>query len=385
MNYDFDHIKDHKADGSIRWEQLNGRNDILGMGTADLDYDCPPAIREELHKIAEENCYNYRFRPQEYYDAITGFLQRRFGQTIEKDWIFNVPGAFASIRLAIATLTKPGDKVLMQNPLFEPYQLCATSLGCEMVYNPMLIKDGHYEMDFEAKIKSEKPKVFLLCNPHNPTGRIFTREELTKMVDICAENGVKILSDEVHCFVNFDGLKHIPILALNEKAKEISIQIFSLSNGFNLMSLPNAFVVIADPEMRQAYIDMGTAHAFQYAYNLFAFGAAKAATDGRSDAWLDELTAYLQENRDIFITECKKRNLPIVPLKPEASFVIWIDCRAAGIAPEDLGDAFLDKAGIALNNGTHHGSEGYGFVRLNFAVTREVLYESLDRLEKMFA
>lgn len=388
MNYDFDRIQDHRANGGIRWNEIPGRTDYLGMGTADLDYDCPPSVREDLLKVAEANCYNYRFRPEEYYESVIGFLKRRFGQTIEKDWIFNVPGTLASVRFAVRCFTKPGDKVLMHNPLFEPLKLTITSSGCEVVYSNLVLKDGRYEIDwedFENKIRTEKPAVFMLCSPHNPTGRIFTREELTRMVEICAENDVKVISDEVHFLVNFDGKKHVCILDACEKAKDICVQIFSLSKGFNLMSLPNAFVVIADPAMRKKYADFGTAHAFQYAYNLFAFAAAKAVTDGRADQWLDDMTAYLQENRDIFAEECKRRNLPITPIVPEASFVYWIDCRDCGIPAEELGSAFLERAGIALNNGTHHGSEGAGFVRLNFAVTREVLYEALDRLEKMFA
>ena len=387
MKFNFDYAEDHRNDHSIRWLQPEGRDDILGMGTADLDFCCPPCVREATLAVANENTFNYRYKPDSYYQADTGWFSRHYGMEVPREWISSIPGTLAAVHMAVRLFARPGDYVLMQTPYFTPLRAGIEGAGCRFLPNPMKLINGRYELDledFEEKIRLYRPSLFILVNPQNPTGRIFTMEELNRMVSICARYQVKIISDEVHFLVTFDGKKHIPIYAVSEEARRISIQIFSYSKGFNIMSLPHAMVFIADRSMREQWDRFVYSFNFNYASNSFSIAAVTAVAGGEADEWLRQLTLYLQDNRDFFMEETARRGLPIRPLLPEASFLFWIDCRDCNIPPEMLKEAFLKEAGISLNNGLEHGEDGTGFVRLNFGVTRKTLQTALDRMERMF-
>lgn len=224
----------------------------------------------------------------------------------------------------------------------------------------MVLHEGHYRLDledFEEKIRRHRPSIFLLVSPHNPTGRLFTREELTQMVEICARYQVKIISDEVHFLLTYDGKKHLPILGVSEKAREISIQVFSYSKGFNLMGLPHAMILIANPDIRQAWERWIEAFDFDYASNAFSIAAVTAVAGGEADSWLEALTDYLQNHRDTFLRTVSERGWPLHPTKPEASFLFWIDCRPSGIAPEELDRVFLERPASASTTGWPMGKQ----------------------------
>lgn len=387
MKFNFDETLDHRYNHSYRWEQPEGRDDVLGMGTADLDYTCAPCIREAALKVAEENTYNYRKKPDDYYSAVCGWFKRNNDFDAQKGWIRELPTTIGSIRLVLGAFSRLGDYVIMQTPYFTPIRSAIEGAGCHFITNPMILKDGRYELDFEdfeEKIRRYRPVMYVMTNPQNPTGRVFTKEELDRLVDICDRYGVLIISDEVHFLITYDGHEHIPVLTLSEKARKISIQLFSFSKGFNVMSLPFAVLMIADDGLRKRYDDYLIPYDMHYAVNSFSIAAITALANGKGDDWIEAVTQYLKENRDIFIEEAKKRELPITPLLPEASYLLWIDCRKSGIEAEELGKVFLDEAGISLNNGLDHGEDGRGFIRLNFGVTRKILMESLDRMEQMF-
>lgn len=387
MQYEFDKTLDHRYDHSIRWKQPEGRSDILGMGTADLDYFCAPCVKEAALAVCEENTYNYRSKPDAYYKAIVSWFQRRHNMAVEGSWIREIPSTIGSIRLTIGAYCKPGDCILMQTPYFTPLKAAIEGAGCRFLENPMILKDGRYTLDladFEKKVAKYRPAMFLLVSPQNPTGRVFTREELERMVNICEKYNVLILSDEVHFLITYDGHVHTPILDVSEKAKRISILVFSFSKGFNMMSLPHAMTLIPDPDLRRRWDEYVVPFDFHYASNSFSMAVVTAIASGQGDAWLAECTGYLKHNRDLFLELVKEKNLPIKPLVPEASFLFWIDCRDVGIDPEKLGEVFLDKAGISLNNGLDHGEAGRGFIRLNFGVTEKTLREAVDRMAKMF-
>ena len=387
MKYNFDETGDHRQDGSIRWEQPEGRDDIIGMGTADMDFTCAPCIRKVLQPICEENTYNYRFKPESYFQSVIRWFRENYQLDVKKDWMSNVPGTIGAVRLVMEKFSEKGDYVLMHTPYFTPLRSAIEASGRKFLGNAMKLQGGRYEIDFddfEKKIKEYKPSIFLLVNPQNPTGRVFTQDELKIMVDICAANQVRIISDEVHFLITYEDYKHIPILAVSEIAREIAIQVFSFSKGFNIMSLPHGIVFIANEKMQKEWMDYLIPYSFAYASNSYAIAAVTAVTGGEADDWLEQVTAYLTANRDYFIEEVKRRKLPITPLKPEASFLFWIDCRESGIDPEKVDEVFMEQAGIQLNNGLEHGEEGRGFVRMNFAVTRATLDAALDRIEKIF-
>lgn len=387
MQNEFDKTLDHRRNHSIRWKQPEGRDDVLGMGTADLDYFCAPCVKKAALAVAEENTFNYRYKPDAYYEAVTGWFRRRHGMSVERDWLRELPSTIGSIRLTIGAFCNPGDYILMQTPCFTPLKTAIEGAGCHFLENPMVLKNGRYELDFEDfedKIAKYRPSMFLLVSPQNPTGRVFIREELERMVDICDKYNVLILSDEVHFLITYDGHAHTPILALSERARKISIQVFSFSKGFNMMCLPHAMTLIADPELRRRWDKYLIPFDFHYAANSFAMAAVTAVASGKGDKWLEEANAYLKHNRDLFLELVKEKELPIKPLVPEASFLFWIDCRELGVEPEKLGQLFMDEAGISLNNGLEHGEAGRGFVRLNFGVTEAVLRQAVDRMEVMF-
>lgn len=387
MKYDFGQTLDHRYTTSMRWKQPDGRDDIIGMGTADLDFFCPPCVKKANLAVCEENTFNYRYKPDSYYEAVTDWFWRKYGLHVEREWLSNIPGTLGAIHMVIRLFAKAGDYILMQTPYFEPLRVGIKGAGCRFLENPLKLENGRYEIDFEdfeEKIRVYRPSIFLLVNPQNPTGRVFTKEELEKMVEICDRYHVLIVSDEVHFLITYDGMKHVPIYAVSERAQQISIQIFSYSKGFNIMSLPHAMVLIADPEMRKRWEAFVYAFNFNYASNSFSIAAVTAVAGGEADEWLDQVTSYLQENRDYFMKEVKERQYPITVLKPEASFLFWIDCRKLGKEPEQLDGLFLEKAGISLNNGLAHGSDGAGFVRMNFGVTKETMERALERMEQMF-
>ncbi|WP_320130702.1 aminotransferase class I/II-fold pyridoxal phosphate-dependent enzyme [uncultured Sphaerochaeta sp.] len=388
MKFDFDTTLDHKNNGSYRWGMSDMPNDVIGMGTADLDFNCAPCIREALIPIAQENCYNYRQRPDEYYKAISDWYSRNYGLTVKKEWLSSVPSTIGAIRIALGVYAKPGDTVIVQTPLFSPIDWAINGADCKLIANPLTPIKGHYEIDFndfEAKIKKYHPSIYLMVNPHNPTGRVFNQMELEHLVEICADNGVTIISDEVHGMIIYDQHKFIPILAVNDKAQEISVQIVSLSKGYNVMSLPHAIITIANPDMQKAWMRQIQAYSFGYATNSFSIAAVTSILKGEADEWMHELNAYLFNNLEETLDYIKEQRLPLIPYRPEGSYLLWIDCHEAGIGTEELAQFFMEKAHILLDDGEENfGSEGKGFIRINFAVTNKILKEALGRIKKAF-
>ncbi len=389
MKYNFDRTPDHRRNGSFRWDLPDVPEDVIGMGTADLDFECAPCIREALLPIAEENCYNYRQRPDRYFNAIINWYARNYGLEVKREWLSTVPSTIGAVRMALGIYAKPGDAIIVQTPAFNPLSWAISGADCRQIANPMKPVNGHFEIDFddfEAKIREYHPSCYLLVNPHNPTGRVFTRKELEKLVDICYSNGVKVISDEVHGMITYGGHEFIPLLAVSEKAKEIGVQIVSLSKGYNVMSLPHAIITIANPDMQKEWMRQIQAFSFGYATNSFAIEAITTILEGKADEWMKELNAYLARNVEEAMTFFKEKNLPLIPYRPEGSFLLWIDCREAGIGTKNLDKFFLEKAHIHLDDGLDNfGPDGEGYVRINFAVTEKNLREALSRIEKAFS
>ncbi|MCI8514997.1 MAG: aminotransferase class I/II-fold pyridoxal phosphate-dependent enzyme [Lachnospiraceae bacterium] len=388
MKYDFDRTLDHRKDASYRWEQTEGRDDILGMGTADLDFACAPCVKEACARVLEENTYNYRKKTGEYFDAVKSFYRRNYGLSVKEEWLSDSPGTLGAIRMAVDIFSEKGDYVLMQAPHFDPLKVVIEGAGRRLLTNPMIRKGDRYELDlgdFEEKIRSCRPAIFLLVNPHNPSGKVFSQEELEKMVEICERYEVKILSDEVHCLVMYENARHIPILAVSEKAKKISIQVMSMSKGFNTMSLPHAILAIADPELRKIWNPEFESYWYHYAVNSFALAAVTTIAKGEADEWQKELTAYLKRNLDTVRAFAEEKRLPLTFVLPQAGFLLWIDCKEAWPDEREPARRFLEEAGISMLEGAEFGEEGNGFVRMNFAVTHSVLTEALDRIGRMFS
>lgn len=389
MKYNFNRTPNLRHNGSRRWLQdINARNgQVIGMGTADLDFQCPPCIQKALQETAEETLFNYRITPDTYYDSMIDFFSRRYGFDIDNDWITGLPGTLPTIRLLLMKFTSPGDRVIMQSPFFNPLKTIVEGSGCELIENPMRLTGTRYELDyedFEDRIREQRPSVFILVNPQNPTGRVFTREELETLVYICDKYNVLIISDEVHFLVTYDGRKHIPLPALSERARRRSILVFSMSKGFNIMGLTHAITIIPDPDLQASWKEFLRPFDFHYVMNAFSVAGITAAFSREAEEWLGELTEYLQKNRDLLMRELSDPYLPLEPVCPEASFLMWLDCRNSGIDPSALHKVFIDQAGISLDNGLEHGQAGSGFVRINFAVSRRTLSDAIERIKGLF-
>lgn len=387
MKYIFDQTLDHRTNDSYRWKQPPGRDDVLGMDTADLDYGCPPCLKEACRPIWEENCFNYRMKSERYVQSIHRWYQKNYGLAVQENWLGSAPGTIGAIRIALGLFGRKDSCVLMQTPHFTPLVRAIEGAGCRLLTNAMVLRNGRYELDlddFEEKIRTYHPSIFLMVNPQNPTGRVFTREELERMVEICHENRIVIISDEVHSLITYDGNRHIPVMAVSEKARDIAVQVLSICKGFNTMGLPHAIVTIANPEMKAQWDSCISGYSFDYAYNAYAMAAVTSIMSGEADDWLQELTEYLRRNRDLFVRTLRETAIPIVPTVPEAGFLLWADCRRSGLDTDRLEQEVLDRAGIKLNNGLDHGEAGRGFIRINFAVTRKNAFIALDRLSGMF-
>lgn len=387
MKYAFDQIADHRHDASYRWQQPDGLSDVIGMGTADLDYDCAPCVREALVPVAQENCYNYRQKTARYYQAVINWYEKRYGLHVRQEWLSNVPSTIGAVRMALGILSRPDDYILVQTPCFGPLSTCIEGAGCRRLDNPMRIVNGRYELDFEdfeEKLRRYHPAAFLLVNPHNPTCRVFTKSELERLVSLCAAYHVRIVSDEVHSLILYDGAVHTPILAVSAAAQQLAIQVVSLSKGYNIMSLPHAIVTVPNDALRAEWNRQIAAFSFDYAVNSFALAAVTAIMEGQADDWMQALTEYLQKNRDELMRFFAQKQIPLQAFCPQSSFLMWVDCRNLEVPAGQLGRFFLDRTHISLDDGTEFGPAGNGFIRINFAVTNAALKEAIIRMEKLF-
>lgn len=385
--YDFDRLLNRYGTNSVKWEDMAktyGTNDLLPMFVADMDFACLPEISEALVKRASHPTYGYTFASPEFYSSYIAWNKNHHNFDLQKEEIMPIGGVVCATSFAISALTEKGDRILLHTPAYFPFFSVISDLG-RVVVPTTMVKDanGQYEtdwVDFENKIKDVK--MFILCSPHNPTGRVWSRKELTRIVDLCYKYGVKILSDEIHSDLVFDG-KHIVLPSLNEKAKEITVLTTAPSKTFNIAGMKSSFIIIQNPELRQKVSTlMG---AFHMGIDLFAYTATEAAyTYG--EKWVEELCEYLKKNAEFVVDFCAT-NLPKVKVfMPQATYLMWLDFSAYGLSQEDLFEK-CKEAKVAMNNGIIFGREnreGEGFMRLNIGTPKARVEQALNQLKETF-
>lgn len=382
--YNFDKLLDRKNTGSAKWDGMYrsyGTNNLIPMFVADMDFEVLPEIKEALVKRAEHPTYGYTLVPDGLYDNLIAWNKTRNNFTFVKEDIILIPGCVCATVFAIQALTKPGDKVLLHTPAYFPFFSAIQDSGREMV-TTSLTKDanGVYQMDFadmEAKIKSGV-KMLIMCSPHNPCGRVWTKEELEKIVDLCHKYGVYIFSDEIHSDIVLSG-KHIPILALNDKAREISVLAAAPSKTFNIAGIKSSFYVIQNKDLMEKVSTL--VKCFHVGLDLFAYTATEVAY-GKGAKWVDELNAYIKKNAEFVVDYCSK-NTKIKAFMPEATFLMFLDFSAYGLEQNELAARCI-KAGIAMNNGITFGEEGRGFMRLNIGTPLSQVKKALEQLKAEF-
>lgn len=386
MKYNFDEIIDRNNTDCIKIEKLEpffGRKDLLPMWVADMDFLSPPAVTEALRKRVEHGLFGYTAPSEEYLASIVNWLKKRHGWHVEKDHITFIPGVVKGFAFAIDEFTKPGDKIIIQPPVYHPFRIVTESLGREIVNNPLILENGQYKMDLGGlkKIIAENDcKMLILCNPQNPSGRVWNADELTALAEICYDNNIFVVSDEIHSDLALLENKHIPFASVSDKARDNSLVLMAPSKTFNIAGIVSSFSVIPNDDIRKKYLGYLEPRELNQG-TIFAFTATRAAYE-EGEEWLNEVLQYIQQNMD-FVDNYLKETIPqIKVIRPEASFLVWLDCRDLNLSQPELVKFFVEKAGLALNDGSIFGDEGRGFMRLNIGTSRLIVEKALNNLKK---
>lgn len=385
--YNFDEVIDRDGTYSSKWSPtvLNekfGESKMLSYWVADMDFRTAPAVVKAVTKQAEHGIYGYS-EGTNFRDAFISWVSRRFNWTIQPEWIVNTPGVVNALSIAVNTFCQPGDKVLIQNPVYYPFEQVIEKNQCEIVSSNLYLKDDQYWMDFEdfeQKAKDPNVKLFILCSPHNPVSRLWTKEELARVMDICLANDILVVSDEIHSDLVFPGEKHHILASLDKKYEQNVITCLAPSKTFNLAGMIFSNIVIPNPVIREQF----QATVNQFDLNMmspFAMAAVYAAyTEG--EEWLEELLVYLKGNFE-FTKEYLRKHLPKVKfIRHQATYLAWLDFRDYGLTDKDLEDVIYHDAKVAMDGGTWFSEQGSGFMRLNMACPRSLLEEGLERVVK---
>lgn len=389
MKYDFDELVERRGSDCLKYDFAAERGmpeNVLSLWVADMDFRTAPCITERIQKDAAFGIFGYTDSKDDYFQAVSNWYETYFGWKVEKDWLVKTPGIVFAIATAVSAFTEEGDSVLIQQPVYYPFSAVIRDNGRKLVNNELVLKDGRYEMDledFEKKVLQEKVKLFILCSPHNPVGRVWTEEELRSIGEICLKYNVKIVSDEIHSDFVYPGFAHHVLTTVDERFQEISIVCTAPSKTFNLAGLQISNIWIPNPELRGIYQKKLQALGCSEA-NMLGLHACQAAYEGGRE-WLEQLKEYLKGNLD-FVRTCLRENLPQIKLvEPEGTYLVWLDCRELGLSGEELERFIVQKAKLWLDDGAIFGKAGEGFERVNIACPRAILKEALDRLKKAVA
>ena len=383
MNYNFDEVVCRKHTDALKLEALAprwGRTDLLPMWVADMDFKTPPFIVEVMKKRMECEVFGYTVKPESWYEAIISWQKRRHKWTITKEMISFVPGVVPALAMAVQAFTEPGEKVMIQQPVYNPFAQVIRNNHRELVNCPLELKDGQYHINFklfEKKIKG--CKLFLFCHPHNPGGRVWTREELKKVATICAQNNVIIVADEIHADLTLLPYEHIPFASVSEEAKQNSVVFASPSKAFNMAGLATSYAVIANPTLRRRFESYVEGNELA-AGNVFAFNTVVAAYN-KGEEWLQQMLTYVQGNIDEVVSYIKENIPQLKVIIPQASYLVFIDFSALQLNQKDIVALCTNRAHLALNDGSIYGEEGNGYMRINLACPRSVVRQALAQLK----
>lgn len=383
--YNFDEVIERKGTSSVKHDKLKflyGRDDLLSLWVADMDFRTPDFIVKALKERCDHEVFGYTFAPDSYFESITNWVQYRYHWKVPREWISYIPGIVRGISFALDCFTQPGDKVIIQPPVYHPFRLVPEDLGRKVVNNPLRMVNGRYEMDFEQleSVIDEKCKALILCNPHNPGGMVWGKETLIRLAEICRKNNILVISDEIHAEMVFPGNTQFPFASVSEAAAANSITFMAPSKTFNIAGIVSSYAIVPDPVLREKF----------YAYlearelgegTIFAYTATTAAYTYGAE-WLQQMRQYVIANMN-YVDEYLKKNIPQIKVYPaQASFLLWLDCRELNLTQEELVDLFVDKARLALNDGSIFGAEGVGYMRLNIGCPRSILEKAMHALEK---
>lgn len=386
MKYNFDKIYDRKNTGSIKWDNVESKfyaNGILPMWIADMDFLAPNAVAEAISRRNEHGIYGYtESMPSSLRDAIANWLQKRHGWSVKHDWLCFTPGVVSALSISVLAYTEPGDQILIQPPVYPPFYKVIQNNGRIPVLNPLKLQDGQYTMDFEdmeCKMRAGV-KMMILCSPHNPVGRVWSREELARLSKLCVENDVLLVSDEIHSDIIYKNHRHIPAASISYGIEQKTITCVAASKTFGVAGLTTSASIIPNSKLRQKFINKLEGMGIEFG-NIFGITASEAAYR-HGEEWLEQLLEYLEGNLKI-LKEYFEAEIPgIRIINPEGTYLVWMDCRKLGMNSKELSEFMSRKAKVGLNDGAAFGAEGEGFQRINIACPRSILLESLKRISK---
>ena len=377
--YDFDKIVSRETTNCAKWDTVE--KGLLPMWVADMDFQSPPQVIAALKERAEHGIFGYSGGYGGWFEALMQWMEKRYSWAPQREWISTSPGVVAALFMLVRALTEPGDRIIIQPPVYRPFYYIASSNGCELLENPLYYDGRKYRMDLEQlrqKVDS-RVKLLILCSPHNPVGRVWSREELLSLGQFCLEHEITIISDEIHSDLVLPGYKHTVLASVSQELEQNMIVCNAPSKTFNIAGIPASNVIIANEKLRSAYRQVLRSSGLALP-NVFAVTAVEAAyTYG--EAWLNELLLYLEENYRLASSFIAEHIPEIKVIEPEGTYLLWLDCRGLGLNDKELDSFIKEKAKLLLEPGTIFGTGGSGFQRMNIACPRSRLLEALQRLE----
>jgi cysteine-S-conjugate beta-lyase len=368
-----------------RREETFGVKDVIPMWVADMDFNTPDFIVDSLQKRLEHPIYGYSFRSTEYFQSMIRWIKSRHNWSVEKEWISFCPGIVPALNFCTLAFTQTGDNIIVQPPVYFPFFSAAESHGRNLIYNRLTESEGTWSMDFDSLARGidSKTKMIIISNPHNPVGRVWTPEELNRLADICLKNNIVIISDEIHCDLILPGFTHTPMASLSEEIAENTVTLIAPSKTFNIAGLSTSSIIIQNPVLRKSFnrivenLHIGNG-------NIFG-NMASIAAYSHGHEWLDSLLDYIDNNVEFVKNYCSKMIPEITPVQPEATYMIWLDCRKLGMSGKDLQNFFVTKAGVGMNEGSTFGPGGEGFMRMNLGATHQTVMRAMEQIEKAIA
>ena len=380
----FDKIIDRKNTKCYKWDynkEIFGKQDLLSMWVADMDFQSPPEVLEALRKRVDHGIFGYTGITDSFYDSIINWMKDRFDWEIKKDWIITTPGIVSAINFAIQTYTNKSDKILVQTPVYYPFFTSIKNNKRTLIISELKLIDDHYEMDFEdlEKKLADDVKMMILCSPHNPVSRVWKLDELQRVSELCLKYNVLLISDEIHSDLVFSNNKHIPIPTISKQIADNSITMFAPSKTFNVAGLSLSYVIVPNKNIQiifqKTLLKLGL-----HGGNVFGIEALEASYK-YGQKWLEELLIYVEDNYN-FVKQYFQNNIPqIKTIKMEGTYLLWLDCREMGLSQKELVNFFINKAGLALNDGSKFGKGGKGFMRMNLGCSRRLIEKALNQLE----
>ena len=382
--YDFNRYIERRGSGAIKYDGLKqwyGDSELLPMWVADMDFATPDFIIDALKQRLDHPIFGYTIEPERYRPSIVEWLYNRHGWKIESGWISFIPGIVKGIGMAISALLQPGDKIIIQPPVYHPFRMVAEHNGCEVVENPLKQEvDGSYTMDLEHLDSiAAGCRMLILANPHNPVGILWSKETLIRLAEICSKHNIIVISDEIHSDMALWGGKHTPFASVSDKAAQCSITFGAPSKTFNIAGIVASYAVVPNSELRERFYGWMEGNELNQP-NIFATIATIAAFDN-GEQWRQEMIEYIEGNIEFVEQFCSQYIPQIKPIHPQASYLVWLDCRGINLNHEQIIELFTQKAKLALNDGAMFGSEGSCFMRLNVGTTRAVLTTALEQLK----